>query len=252
MSNVTDSLKVKELEKENGRNLRYNATLLDGEVFLYENLEMNAKTLNMTSLEPTTTPDPDPESDMDPSDFVYYFPPVYKSIAHASDSDVLGATFSQFYLIWNNINTDPEDKDHRYRAVELLWHFCVKKYEVIVTGGVATTNATETTTRIVDSSNGTATGLPFFALASAEGDQTFKVADEWEYIRLDLDFRRAFAGDFSTSDGIDASYTEMLGTIGQNVFEGLDSNMTVEAYDDKEWNNLGQAAQTIANSMTNL
>lgn len=242
MSKITDSIDVAMADTSSRVDLIYNATLLNGEVFLTERGGSTA--MNMTSLPPIESPLMD-----------YFFPPVRKSIAHDPDSDVLGATFSQFYVIWNNINTDPEDMEHRFRAAELLWNFCVKTYEIRVTQGVSKTESVESHTKIIDSSNTSqskAPYAPYLTLESPTDDQTFTVADLWEYTRLDLDLRRAFSWPFASSDSTEASYTEMSRSIGLNMFNGLSSNLTAEEVDTKEWSNLEQVAQVIASSMTNL
>lgn len=166
--------------------------------------------------------------------------------------DVLSTTFSQFTFVYNMMDTDPEDKDHRFRAFEVLWHFCVDTYNVTVTEGVLKSERVRSSVELDKVNRWVEHGMDSYTIAAEGVDgqkESFNVSSSWAYTRLDLDFRDTLGGAWSDMWGTGA-YTEFSFRLGRNLYRGTESNMTVVDADDKMWKNLQSITGTIANSMT--
>lgn len=135
--NITDQLTVEEGEEP--LKTWYNATLLDGSAYLYEEFygEMSStpSIINMTS--------PDPETDS-----VFDFPLIRESLVKEDGKNLTAATISQFFLIYTNNNADYHNKDNRYRAAEILWYFCVNQYNTTVHEGQAREDIVASTVKV--------------------------------------------------------------------------------------------------------
>lgn len=187
------------------------------------------------------------------------FPRFRESIAHANDSDVLRATTSQWFAIYNNANADKNDEDHKYRAVELLWHFCVKTYNVSVEGGTPKTNVVATSTKVregqgygFDRPLNEDTDLRNFTLVSENGQSKFSVFDTFDYRRLDIHLRSAFEGGYSTMWTDEAPFNEFSRGISQKMFDGINVNTTVADADKQVWDNLENLAAAVSDATTDF
>lgn len=263
LSNITDQLRIEETTDEFRKDaLNASLPLHNGTAYLLESFDKSDDNtqpiMNMTSPEPldytaqlnvSTMTQEEVQSAFEEA---YKWPPERESLAEWGNSDLLRAAFSQFYFIFANDNVAPDSGD-RYRAVELLWHFCVHDYEVTVQDGESRTETVNAETKITKVERSSADGGPnTFWMANAHGNETFPVMERWEYTRLDPDFRRAFSGAHSTRWGTDADYTEFNRQFGLSLYQGTSNNMSVQDVDDKMWDNLGRLSWNIARSMTTL
>jgi hypothetical protein len=186
------------------------------------------------------------------------FPRFRESIAHANDSDILRATASQWFAIYTP-RADRDERNHHYRAVELLWHFCVKTYNVTVEGGKTKRDVVATSTKVRDG-QGYGFDLPLnadelsqnFTLLSESDDSKFSVYNTYAYKRLDRLLRSAFEGGYSTwwSDG--APFSEFNRGIGKRLFAGVGANMTIEDSDERIWGNMEILAAAVSDAVTDL
>ena len=257
--NVTDQLSVSDGEEP--LKTFYNATLLDGSAYLYEEFygEMSStpKIINMTS--------PEPESES-----VFDFPLVRESLIEDEDGkNLTAATISQFFLIYTNNNADYHDKNARYRAAEILWYFCVNQYNTTVQEGKAHEEIVASTVKVsevhkmepplsskpqdraVEDASGDDEDS-YMLLESADGSQWYNVTATMDYTELDKAFRRAFSGDYSTRYGTGAAYTEINEELGKKIFYGVQSDLTTQEADDLTWKNLDKMVSNIAQATTNL
>lgn len=185
------------------------------------------------------------------------FPDERDTLFDWGNPDIVLSTFSQFTFIYNVENTDPDDKDHRFRAVEVLWHFCVNEYNTSVSEGVTTTETVQTTVQIDTIHTIPQAPINSFTLSSAAGGEgekgagetTFNVSSAWAYDRLDWDFREVLSGAWSDMYAV-GRYTEFNYQWGTNLFRGVDRNMTVGETDERMWKNLEALTGTIADGMT--
>jgi hypothetical protein len=273
MANVTDRLDIQVEENEDLSGIVLNATLLDGQAYLQEavggigtqgededeggDMDVSrrrrgsmlarsaARIMNLTSPEYDSR---DPQDSSRPN-----FPPRRPTIGFgaAEDEDTLRSAFFQLLFIYTNEAIDSGDKDHRFRAAEVLWHFCVHTYDVGVEDGVTRTSVAAAHVEIVDVENESNDVTNYFTLADAEGRDRFNVTQAWAYERLDGDLRRAFAGAYSTNYGPDDDYSEFNAEFGNNMGKGVDpSAMGPQEIDAKVWANLQAMTGNVAQSMT--
>lgn len=260
MQNITDKLDVTSRDSATG--VEQNATIylpLQGNFSLTDAWSITSYIQDYNIFNFTS-----PRSSLNPSGgFIEpdynSFPRFRESAAHANDSDVLRATASQWFAIYNNLNVDKDDDEHKYRAVELLWHFCVKSYNVSVEGGKPKTKVVATSTK-VRNGQGYDFDLPLneddekrnFTLLSESGKSKFKVFNTEEYNRLDDSFRHALSGGYNTMWTDEAMFNEFSRGISQKLFAGINENTTVEDTDKEVWNNLEVLAATVSDAVTNL
>lgn len=278
LSNITEHLRVEDTRDE-FRNDAMNVSLplKNGTAYLIENVDESSTSLqpivNMTSPETLDFMAQIDVTEMTTEELedgsiiadAYKWPPERESLGDWGNSDLLKATFSQFFFIYANNNASP-DSGERYRAAELLWHFCVYDYEVSVESGKHNTKTINVETRVTDIKKATDVSTRVtdtkradedvdtntFWLANKDGNETFPVREKWGYTRLDPDFRRAFTGAHSTRWGTDAEYSEFNRQFGLNLYQGINSNMSVQSVDEKMWDNLGRLSWNIAQSATTL
>lgn len=262
LSNVTEFLSVDDDRDEFGdAALRASLQLQNGTAYMLEdvgkNMDNTQPIVNITSIEPLDSTRELNVSGLTPEEFseifqeAYNWPPARESLGDWGNPDLVPSTFSQFYFIYANDNVEPST-GARYRAAELLWHFCVHDYEVEVIDGEPRTRIVDSMTRIerVDKPSASEQGTNTFWLSNAAGNETFPIAEKWEYTRLDLDFRRAFMGAHSTRWGTGADYSEFNRQFGLNLYDSVDRNMSIADTDAKMFDNLGRLTSNIARSLT--
>ncbi|KAH6666507.1 hypothetical protein F5X68DRAFT_217206 [Plectosphaerella plurivora] len=232
MENVTDQLVFSSGRNQQG-DTNYTASLLNGTASLSAPESMPL--MQMVSPEPPTEE--------------YSFPLYRESVAFNNRPDLLNTTFSQFFFIYNNNKV--ESRRQSFRAVELLWHFCVNTYNVTVSGGQARTNIVETRTQVDEVFDAPDPIMRLKAPEGYEGDEEFIIDSWWEYTRLDLDMRRAFSGNWGPNVGTDWPYSEASRQFGLKIYP-QGPNITVEDADRRMWNGIGDIAQAMGDSMTNL
>lgn len=173
------------------------------------------------------------------------------TVAFQDDIDLVNATVGRSILIYNNNSTELNDSDHRYRATEVLFHFCTKSLNVSVTNGVASTKVLSTKTKIQEWSV-SADGWPFFKLAQPDNSQSHK--EGFDICGVDSDktensMQDIFQGSYSSSAFQKFSIQTRVGT---RVFDGVGAEMTVAKQDEMVWENAKQVVENIADSMTDL
>lgn len=268
LGNVTEHLIISEEDPEREWDERlFNATLPLNLGYVLEEWMDNKprRHVNMTSpivpqeadfpdLEPwsnMTIQEIDEDLDDLPSTFSA-FPDERHTLYDWGNKDIILSTFSQFTFIYNIENTDPEDKDHRFRAVEVLWHFCVDRYNVSVSEGATKTEKVSSTVKIDEISKIPESMMNSFTLASdpdSGSKETFNISASWAYSRLDWDFRETLSGAWSDMYGV-GRYTEFNYQWAKNLYRGVNGNMTAVETDDRMWKNLQNLTGTIADSMT--
>lgn len=265
IKNVTDKLKVTSRDGPDVMT-EQNATLslpVNGDIYLSDNWKVYWD-LGPYNIVNWTSPRPGPWAFGDPGRFrdkdPRSFPPYRESVAYNNDSDVLRATVSQWLVIYNNGNANIDDDNHKYRAAELLWHFCVNTYNVSVQGGKPTTEIIASSTKI---RNGQGDGfeLPLnedpklqdFSIAAQDEKSEFKIHSSFDYERLDMITRFGLQGGFSSKwmpGGV--SYNELSRGVAIRMFAGVTQNTTAEEGDGLVWRNLNSFAGTVADGITNL
>lgn len=260
LGNVTGHLKIEEIDaKSSMEDRRYNVSLPLNLGNLNEEWMggVPRRHVNMTSpaippAQYTETPVSSSEDSLEEFPLTRApFPDKRNTLHDWGNDDILLSTFSQYTFIYNVDNTDPDDKDHRFRAVEVLWHFCVDTYNVTVTDGITSTEKVGNSVKI-DEISVNSDGLNSFTLAARVDDgskETFNISASWAYSRLDWDFRDVLGGAWSDMYGI-GQYTEFNYQLGRNLYRGVNDNMTVVEADERMWNNLQNLTGTIANGMT--
>lgn len=248
MENVTDHLEVSSASAAFGTRLNHTASLLNdtASVSVLEDLQ----TLQMVS--------PEPESSvMDDAG--------RESLAFGDQPHLLNATFSQFFFIYNI--KQMEATRASFRAVELLWHFCVNTYKVSVSEGRARTDVVASRTYLqkrnpmpaltVDDYDDEYRDPPvmrFDVPEGREGDGEFYVRDgSTVHMRLGLDMGRAFSGTWGPWMGTDMPYSEANRQFGLKIFPSAPEgrNLTAVEADELTWDGIRELAQAMADSMTN-
>ncbi|CAI6099212.1 unnamed protein product [Clonostachys chloroleuca] len=255
MANVTSRLSVKKVNSSNSETI-FNVSLPNSIAYVKHSTDDNEairEIVNMTSpgtnLEYNAQLANMSKSQLSLEDFPYApFPDERISFANASNPDLLRATFSQFFFIYSNY--DPDEK-YRYRAVELLYHFCVNEYSVSVVDGTARTTVTNTTTRIRDIERFSPTGSNgnSFTLENKYSSQTFNITAVWSYDRLPDYFRQAFSGGWSSSwqSGRASIFNRRF---GMALYNEINTNTSSAEFDRKTWDNLEHFSTRIADAMT--
>lgn len=266
MQNVTSALTYDEFEGRFGVTM-VRASLLKNTVLMEDELDSNTMAFNATSLEPRIrmAGDAGPDTSqmtfeeadeaMDKAMQKYVWPPEWTSVADWDKTpDVLSATIAQFFFIWSTGKGLDEDMHNRYRAAEVLWHFCVHEYNTTARDGVAATERLGSVTKVDEVIK--QRGPCSFVLADAGGQDKFRITDSYTYSELDRMFRRAFSGAWSRLD-FDMDYSEITAQMANNLFfneyeyasDGW-FRQTVEEWDVIMWDNLGKMTATIAQSFT--
>ncbi|KAG9254862.1 uncharacterized protein F5Z01DRAFT_654991 [Emericellopsis atlantica] len=267
MQNVTSALTYDEFEKQSGFTM-VRASLLNDTVFMEDELTSNTMALNATSLQPrirladydrpvTSQMDfEEAQEAMDKAMEKYVWPPEWTSVADWEENpDVLDATIAQFFFIWSTAKGLDKDMHTRYRAAEVLWHFCVHEYNTTARDGVAATESLGSVVKVDEVVK--QRGDPcYFMLTDAGGQDRFRITDSYTYSELDRMFRRAFSGAWSFLD-FDMDYSEISAQIAESLFlneyeYGTDgwSRQTLEEWDVIMWDNLGKITATVAQGFT--
>lgn len=234
MSNITDKLTV-----VTGYDKRLDASLpLDGQLSLWETPTKDhpADIVNMTSVE------------VRDEDGLAPFPPQRRTLADWDNPDVLNASFSQFFFIYTNQKFSPAAANtDRYRAVELLWHFCVNTYNVTVTDGKEKTEIVETNTKV--EKPGDNTKPTEIILTNADGSEKYGVSS---YLNLEDTLALGFKGQYSEVFGGPGNpfWSPLTAQIGKKLFQGLNDSMTADDVDGRLWSNLETATTKIGQSIT--
>ena len=258
MQNVTARLKVSSKDSAEA-SVQHYATLrlpVQGDVYLLDTWSITSGIQDYNILN-FTSPWPNGESAVWLDGDRFSFPPLRESVAHGGESDALRATASQWIAIYNNAASDKMDKDHKYRAIELLWHFCVNTYKVTVEGGKPISKLVATSNKVSDGQ-----GYGFdraldresanrnFTMLSASGDSKFSIIGSNDYRRLDVNLRNAFEGAYSSMWTDEANFNEFSRGISQRIFAGVEMSLTAEEIDKQTWSNLELLAAAVSDSLT--
>ncbi|KAL2211302.1 hypothetical protein CC79DRAFT_194693 [Sarocladium strictum] len=228
------------------------ASLMSGKAFLREvegiGLGGFNVAVNITSLEPNLSfITEDGDGDLS-------FPYPRKSVGFEDRKDLLNTTFSQFLFVFNNLDTSFEKPEKRYRAVEVLMHFCVQTLEVKVDQGEPKTRAIKSYTNVtrVNAATVSLDGVgesAYYEMSSQDQKVKFKLL---EYLQLDQDLRQALSGFYtarSTSEPLQTG--EMTKQIGLKMFRDVGFVTPGAEADEKVWKNLEGVISTIATGMSN-
>lgn len=254
MKNVTEDLTV---NVTRGKSVLteeqvYTASLMSGKVFLREidaaNLGGLKVAVNITSLEPNLS------LITEDGDGGLSFPYPRKSVAFKDRKDLLNTTFSHLFFVFNNLDTSSETPQKRYRAVEVLMHFCVQTLEVKVDQGDPKIRAVKSYTNVTRVNEGTFSldevgESAYYEMSSEDQKVKFKLM---EYLQLDEDLGKALSGFYTARSTPDPSQVgEMAKQIGLKMFRGVDYVTPIAKADEQVWKNLEGVIETIAMGMSN-
>lgn len=244
VSNITNMLEVREIQNNRDETL-FRASLSTGGAELTENMWQTENgfpgyMMNFSSPVPGNA-----------------FVPNRTSLAFRSGDDRVNATFSQFHLIYQNPNSSTSDGAHRYRALEILWHFCVNSADVVISSGKDKTDWASTETRLVELTDSilsekTGAGLFQYILQNSDGSKWFNVTANSLYTELDDKFRDSFAGEYDTQNDSSSTGTEFIKELGVKFFNRVNSNDSTAKIDDTILRNVKRVSDNIGISMTNL
>ncbi|KAH8173784.1 hypothetical protein LIA77_05203 [Sarocladium implicatum] len=253
MRNITDKLNVTVTLGSGGIESRQlnTVSLVNGSAVLVEQETYGGsleQAVNITALKPETS-----LVAGDDANTTYPFPRT--SYSFQDDPELLGTTFSQLIMIYNNPLVKFRESDSRYRAVEILLHFCVHTLDVKVKQGESKTESVQAHTQVTATQRSTvsidgAGKAGYFEMASADGKEKFRVIDYVDFGQLDDDFGRAFSGYFTNLIGSDRQ-GEMTRQLGLNMYQGVVDGASTQETDTMIWNNLEKALDTTGTSMTN-
>ncbi|KAL6918855.1 hypothetical protein FSST1_002881 [Fusarium sambucinum] len=164
------------------------------------------------------------------------------------DTDVKEATVAHFFIIHSNASPNMKT---RFRAMELIWHFCVQNYTVQVKDGIDSTTISESFVNI-SSSNSTSNDNSTwnsFILSDDKGQGSFNVTTSSIHALIDKDFRYAFSGSWS-SDLNNRFSLGLAYQFGYNLMSGVNPTTPDEEFDNLTWKNLQTYVNNIAEGMT--
>jgi hypothetical protein len=256
MHNITDKLDVEVTSEAIGiGEQQVNvARLMNGTAIMRESdglyLPTFAETVNITWVEPNLVGNGDGD---------LKFPYPRKTVSFQDDQDLLDTTFSHVLMIYNNMNSNFEEPSARYRAVEILMHFCVRTLDVKVDKGQAHTRSIKSHTQITHINEGTFTisgkgETNYFELSSEDKETTFKLK---EFYDLDRELGDALSGFYSGYYVVRTAIEELQPRqltrhVGLNMFKGVNFKVPAEEADKRVLENLGRVLDTLSTSMTNL
>lgn len=170
------------------------------------------------------------------------------TLTNWTDPDVPAAAVSQLFLIYSNANPDPQ---FRFRAIELLWHFCVNTYDIEVKDGRTETNVRSSATKMAMVNNGSneESEQSYYTLESKEGHGSFKVTNSNVLPMLQNDFGAGFSGDWSSDSGGEKPFTFAY-QFGYNLYSGIGPATSDDELDKRTWSNLKTYTGIIADSVT--
>jgi hypothetical protein len=100
--------------------------------------------------------------------------PADATLSYSNDPNLIGTAIADILVIYTNqsqASSTSGASESSFLAVEVLLHFCVNTYSVLVTGGVSSTRQISSTTRILSNASTAAnTGTSAVILAGPEGD----------------------------------------------------------------------------------
>lgn len=181
------------------------------------------------------------------------FPTRRESAGFMDQSNIINTTISQLHFIYNNNQTAPFSAS--FRAVELLWHFCVNTYNVSVTNGVPKTEIVASHTQvsnIVDYYQ--SSGQARIELTTPGSDETFVVDNSMEYQDLDSRLKNTFGGGWDPSEGMRSAYSISSSEsrqIGRRIFPTR-GNLTADETEQFMWDGIEGVGEAIAYSITNV
>ncbi|KAF4949052.1 hypothetical protein FSARC_13601 [Fusarium sarcochroum] len=164
------------------------------------------------------------------------------------DADIEATTIAHFFIIHSNASPNMKT---RFRAVELLWHFCVRTYAIEVTNGTDETTISASSIKI-NSSDSNLNGeneWNSFILSDKNGEGSFNVTTSSIHVEIDENFRRAFSGDWS-NDPDDRLSSPLTYQLGYNLMSGVAGTTPDEEFDSRTWKNLQTYTNHIAEGMT--
>ncbi|CAH0028114.1 unnamed protein product [Clonostachys rhizophaga] len=171
----------------------------------------------------------------------------WTSLGDWNNTDILSATVAQSFYIYSNTNPD---RSQKFRAIEILYHFCVYNYESEFINGTSTTKTLSSTVQI-DQMNfpGYKYGQNYtsFRMKDADGDAAFNVTVTYAHslLALGLGFSGAYTlGDFTGGNGI---YGENM---GRNFFNDMSKSSSDAEIDEKTWRNAQKLTNNVADGMT--
>lgn len=251
--NITDDLNVTETFGSGGiENRQLNTVALrNSTAVLMEQepyIEAVVQAVNITSLKPDFSLIAGEDSNAT-------FPFPRTSYSFESDRGLLGTAFSQLVMIYNNPIVGFRNSSSRYRAAEILLHFCVHTLDVKVNQGESSTKSVRSYTNVTASQRSTVSingngQKGYFELSSADGEDHFRLIDFVDFGQLDDNFGRAFSG-YYTSLPLAEQQGEITRQLGLNMYQGVTLETSMQDTDTMVWENLGKALDTIGVSMTN-
>lgn len=235
--NVTQHLVISEIDNPSGETPTINASLPEGLAYL----EFPDEFRVMVNVSAPNTFKSGPFDSGSAS-------PRITTLANWSDIDVPATAVSQLFLIYTNANPDPQ---FRFRAIELLWHFCVNTYDIEVKDGRTETKVRSSATKMAMVTNGTTdeSERSYYTLKSEEGNGSFKVTNSNILPMLQNDFGAGFSGDWSSDSGGEKSFTFAY-QFGYNLYSGIGPATSDEELDTRTWSNLEVYTGIIAYSVT--
>jgi hypothetical protein len=254
MRNITDRLDVNVTQNGTGifgRQIN-KASVMDGRIFIREEDEKaeyrSTETANITVFVP--------DSAIPLSGTAFDFPYPRESVGFEDQKQLLDTTLSHFFLMFNNVHVKFENAARKYRAVEVIMHFCVQTLDVAVGQGEASTKSVKSHTRVSRVHESTMTigfedkGDPWYYEISSEDNKTdFRIL---EYSSLEANLADAMSGFYTADRGISVSEIgQMTRQLGLKMFHDLDTTSKAEEADKKVWENLENIFATLAMGITN-
>jgi hypothetical protein len=171
--------------------------------------------------------------------------PTRPTLGNWDSPDLTRATFSQLFVVFNNYDNNT---DHKFRAVEILFHFCVNTYNVTFQDGTPYTALVASHVEIdAHASNTTQGGA--YTMMDMHGEGAFKVEDTTDYSILETILRQDFTGPWSSSFSVDVT-SPFQRQIGKNLYDEVNRRTPLVEAEQRMWNNLLKMTGNIADSMT--
>ncbi|VUC23507.1 unnamed protein product [Clonostachys rosea] len=222
-----------------------NATLPDGRAYLSKVLESGVKAIggNMSASEykfPIEEFNDHPVADR------------WDTLATWDNQDILSTALSHFYVVYSN-NNQNKDPKYRFRAAELVYHLCVKTYDVGFNNSEPTTKTVSTAVKVDEMLH---PGPKFdqeessLTMLSEEGNGPFNVSVGWTFEIMRNYFKHAFTGHWVWN----INETEIMPTapelIFRNMFFRFNESTPDHEFDLRAIANLQGVTDTIGDAMT--
>ncbi|KAK0630085.1 hypothetical protein B0T17DRAFT_506582 [Bombardia bombarda] len=209
------------------------------------------------------------------------FLPLTASLAFANQDDKISSAIANAFIVYTNqttaTSTSGSNNTSVFRAVEVLWHFCVNTYQVATSQGVSTSRQVDSTILAPVSLNTAATTIfeerhsPPSLLGSETSRRTPRalLRERSEYSVNSADVRllrnyivSVFSGTYSLGYGGEAGgltpTSEVLGTamfgasVSSDGVSGVGTrSIVVEAEDSRLRAVIANLTQNVATSLTN-